>query len=213
MDKARFNLWVCNNCNTSINTKKDLNLFPTNLDDVIVCCDRPELICAYVSRTDIVWLESEADGYVIRHHIKAFTYEPKIKGVLDGSIKQTIRPSGKVPVKRGDTIRFHGWEGRPYFSKWSWQIRVKVSRVNNIKMLHHGILEGGIFFRWESLNLVAEADGIEQKEGMNHGESMGVLFNKMYRKELNENEMKGIDMQIIHWDEIEWITNEGDGSE
>jgi hypothetical protein len=47
------------------------------------------------------------------------TYEPKIPGVIDGTIRQTIRVGRKFRV--GDLVSFHGWEGRPYRSKWSFR--------------------------------------------------------------------------------------------
>lgn len=47
------------------------------------------------------------------------TYEPKIPGVLDGSITQTIRIGTDLMV--GDWIAFHGWQGKPYRSPWSFR--------------------------------------------------------------------------------------------
>jgi len=38
------------------------------------------------------------------------TYEPKIPGVIDGTIQQTIRVGRKFRV--GDLVSFHGWEGQ-----------------------------------------------------------------------------------------------------
>lgn len=47
------------------------------------------------------------------------TYKPKIPGVLNGSITQTIRIDTDLMV--GDWIAFHGWTGRPYRSPWSFR--------------------------------------------------------------------------------------------
>jgi hypothetical protein len=47
------------------------------------------------------------------------TYAPKIPGVLNGSIWQTIRVGRKYRV--GDLVSFHGWSGQPYRSKWSFR--------------------------------------------------------------------------------------------
>ena len=65
-------------------------------------------------------------------HVKAFTYEPKIKAVLSGVCTQTIRPLGKKIIEQGDTITFHGWEDRPYKSKWSWRLKALVSKVEYV---------------------------------------------------------------------------------
>ena len=70
-------------------------------------------------------------------HVMAITYNPKIQAVLDGSCRQTIRKG--LNVSAGDEILFHGWEGRPYRSKWSWRLRVVVSNVYNIKVSDYGI--------------------------------------------------------------------------
>ncbi len=47
------------------------------------------------------------------------TYEPKIQGVINGTIRQTIRKGWKLKI--GDQVAFHGWEGTPYKSKWSFR--------------------------------------------------------------------------------------------
>ena len=53
----------------------------------------------------------------------SLTYEPKIQPVIDGTCTQTIRTVGKAGRKSvGDLISFHGWQGRPYRSSWSWRM-------------------------------------------------------------------------------------------
>jgi len=55
-------------------------------------------------------------------HISALTYEPKVFDVRNGICIQTIRPKSETrPKNIGDYIMFHGWEGKPYHSKWSWR--------------------------------------------------------------------------------------------
>jgi len=73
----------------------------------------------------------------MRKHVMGMTYQPKIEPVLDGRCTQTIRKGRKVSV--GDEILFHGWEGRPYRSKWSWRKRVTVTTVINIIVHEDGI--------------------------------------------------------------------------
>lgn len=73
-------------------------------------------------------------------HVKAFTAEFKIEAVRSGKCTQTIRPLGKRPVQEKDTILFHGWEGRPYFSKWNWRMGVEVIKVINCEMFEDGVV-------------------------------------------------------------------------
>lgn len=46
------------------------------------------------------------------------TYKPKIQGVMDGTITQSIR---LTDLQVGDFIAFHGWSGKPYHSPWSFR--------------------------------------------------------------------------------------------
>ena len=107
----------------------------------------------------------------VRKYVKAFTYEPKIKAVRDGSITQTIRPDPKGSyVQVGDEILFHGWSGKPYRSPWSWRLRVKVTEIMNLYIYRD------MFFireapdwprRWDSplANELAQLDGIKPPTG------------------------------------------------
>ena len=63
-------------------------------------------------------------------HVMAITYEPKVFPLRYGGCRQTIRRIGKKNISRGDVITFHGWQGRPYRSKWSWQKEVVVKEVH-----------------------------------------------------------------------------------
>lgn len=47
------------------------------------------------------------------------TYAPKIAAVQDGTCTQSIRID--TPLTVGDFVAFHGWEGRPYHSAWSFR--------------------------------------------------------------------------------------------
>ena len=47
------------------------------------------------------------------------TYPPKIAAVQEGTCTQSIRIDTRLGV--GDFIAFHGWEGRPYHSSWSFR--------------------------------------------------------------------------------------------
>lgn len=131
-------------------------------------------------------------------HVKAFTYKPKIQSVKDGRCTQTIRPLGKRPVQKGDSVLFHGWEGRPYRSKWSWRLRVNVidvktivigkigfSFLNNRKVLFLSIKE------WDS----SYGDNLARKDGIDPptGKALGELFNSMY--DLKEPK----EFQVITW--------------
>jgi len=54
----------------------------------------------------------------MRQRWRAITYKPKAEAVRDGLCRQTIR-KGEFAV--GDIQPFHGWEGLPYRSPWSWR--------------------------------------------------------------------------------------------
>ena len=111
---------------------------------------------------------------MMAHHYKALTYEPKIPGVRDGSIRQTIRPKPKVEVTVGDTITWHGWEGRPYRSPWSWRKDVVVTEVIPIMVSEGGYLwrpldvAGHMPHAWDGAhtNTLAALDGIDPPTGL-----------------------------------------------
>ncbi len=57
-----------------------------------------------------------------KKHCLPLTVEEKIKEVREGNITQTIRPvSENTPKLEGHWVMFHGWEGKPYRSSWSWR--------------------------------------------------------------------------------------------
>jgi hypothetical protein len=53
------------------------------------------------------------------HRFLPLTYKPKIPGVLTGWITQSIRID--TNLEDGDLIAFHGWEGKPYHSPFSFR--------------------------------------------------------------------------------------------
>lgn len=123
-------------------------------------------------------------------HIRAFTYEPKIPAVRALKCRQTIRPKGRRPVGIEDEILFHGWEGRPYRSKWSWRLKIKVDHVRMIRMWPEGVqfMPDLKIEPWEKLEWLAFLDGIPSWKEMEEG------FKKMHK-------LTGQEFQIISWSE------------
>jgi hypothetical protein len=80
--------------------------------------------------------------------------------VLLGKIRQTIRIGAKIPCLVDDKILFHGWEGRPYWSDWSWRLKVRLKYAADIKIYLDGIGWHGRFYNWEELGPLAKKDGI-----------------------------------------------------
>ena len=73
------------------------------------------------------------------NHCIALTYEPKIKGVCKGEIRQTIRKVGKRVYRVGDTLIFHGWSGRPYWSTWDWRLKgLTITEVYKVHIDNNG---------------------------------------------------------------------------
>ena len=94
-------------------------------------------------------------------HIMSFTYAPKIEGVRNGTIRQTIRKWRKNrTIRPGDYILFHGWEGRPYRSKWSWRKKVKVTEVYQLLFSEDGVYNLKRRVDDGTLNKLARDDGI-----------------------------------------------------
>jgi len=126
-------------------------------------------------------------------HVKAITYAPKIEPVRDGRCTQTIRKGNKVFVN--DEILFHGWEGRPYRTKWSWRKRVVVTDIYDIDIQNVGIAFTGEegMYPWNSsmCYTIAREDFIDPPTG----EALrDVLFG------LNGLPKEPQEYQIIRWD-------------
>jgi hypothetical protein len=120
------------------------------------------------------------------------TYAPKIAGVLDGTITQTIRTGRKFSV--GDLVSFHGWEGRPYRSKWSFRTPyAPLETVIPIQIRPDGIKTTGAYgayYRWSRLTLLARLDGIEPPTG----EALRDVLLGMHKTP-----DEGIEAQILRW--------------
>lgn len=133
-------------------------------------------------------------------HILPLTYKPKIQAVREGRCRQTIRAGRKFQV--GDLVMFHGWEGKPYRSKWSfrtpwWKIHTSIW---NVQIFKEGILfpemtdwmdySPEMFSPWMVLDWIAELDGIDPPTG----EELGKVLLSMHR--IPE---EGFPAQIIRW--------------
>jgi len=130
----------------------------------------------------------------------SLTYQPKIRGVMDGTIRQTIRKIGMAGEKwPGDLISFHGWSGRPYRSPWSWRLPyTPITFAEPIRAFAEGIQwplqddpDCGIY-SWDSLfcRALAQLDGIYPATGQHL---------KTVLMDLNKIPEEGILMQIIRW--------------
>lgn len=124
------------------------------------------------------------------------TYPPKIPGVCDGTIGQTLRPGMKYIV--GDRISFHGWEGKPYRSKWSFRTPYfTLTEVIPTYLFLDGIalpnLDFTRLFEWShpEIDKIARLDGIDPPTG----EALRDLLNTMYKLSAEG----GIPFQIIRW--------------
>lgn len=99
------------------------------------------------------------------HRFLPLTYKPKIPGVLAGTINQSIRID--TDLQGGDFIRFHGWEGVPYHSKWSFRtpyLQLTMAMPVNIRKNDSVYFpETGETYKRPSgfLNTLAALDGID----------------------------------------------------
>ena len=124
------------------------------------------------------------------------TYRPKIARVASGEIRQTIRPGLRYRV--GDQVSFHGWEGRPYRSRWVNRTGYfKLSSVTDVRVFPHGITRWELKGQWipvpwsaPSVDLLARLDGIDPPTG----QELGWLFTTMY--DLPDD---GMDFQVLRW--------------
>ena len=124
-------------------------------------------------------------------HILPLTYEPKIPDVLSGKCTQTIRPiSYTKPKNKGDLVMFHGWEGKPYYSKWSfrtpyWEITQSFDihfESNNRNII---IREADEYLNFHTLSK-GEANLIAVLDGFKNLEELIIQFKKMYGDDLWE---------------------------
>ena len=104
-------------------------------------------------------------------HILSMTYGPKIEGVRNGAIRQTIRRlNPKRPFKLGDKLLIHGWSGKPYRSPWNWRMEAIVTEVFELCVADWGVVGLENPPRWtswddEGVDYLAESDGIDPPTG------------------------------------------------
>ena len=124
----------------------------------------------------------------------ALTYDPKIEKVRNGECTQIIRTRRKRTISVGDLIIFHGWEGRPHHTKWSWRKKVIVTSVEDIMVHRYGILflKNLNKVHWDHLGPLAARDGINPPSGYELQRSLFV--------DPNNPSKEPIEMQIIRWD-------------
>lgn len=128
----------------------------------------------------------------MKKHNIALTYKPKIEAVLNGRCRQTIRVGHRFEV--GDLVSFHGWEGLPYRSKWSFrtpyfELKTVINADFNKK---YGMYVAGTWYNWYDPEIkgIAELDFIDPPTG----EAIcGVLFG------LNAKQGSHFEAQIIRW--------------
>jgi len=121
------------------------------------------------------------------------TYAPKIAGVCDGSIRQTIRVGRKFSP--GDLVSFHGWSGKPYRSPWSFRTEYfTLTMARCIQIVPGGIVWPGAmheeYYAWRELDCLAARDGIEPPTG----EALRDVLLGMHTIP-----DEGIDAQILRW--------------
>lgn len=103
----------------------------------------------------------------------AVTYKPKIEPIKDGRCTQTIRKGRKFKV--GDSILIHGWEGKPYRSKWDWRKRITLIEVINCHISNEGIMSSIGLLEWDDVytTVLADNDYIHPATG---SELRNILF-------------------------------------
>lgn len=121
------------------------------------------------------------------------TYAPKIAGVQDGTIRQTIRTGRKFAV--GDLVSFHGWSGRPYFSKWSFRTPYfPLVEVLDIFIEPGGLRrEGQSVVKWTEpiMDSIARMDGIVPPTGA----ALAAVLTGLNKIP----DGQGVEAQIIRW--------------
>jgi hypothetical protein len=121
------------------------------------------------------------------------TYAPKIPKVLSGECRQTIRVGRKF--KPCDLVSFHGWEGKPYRSKWSFRTPYFIiSTIVDLEIHSWGLLDSQtqreLYWDMPWANEIAERDGIDPPTG----EELGRVLCSMHKIP-----DEGLPAQIIVW--------------
>ena len=118
------------------------------------------------------------------------TYKPKIEPVLSGKCTQTIRPGDKYKV--GDQTAFHGWEGKPYRSRWSFRTEMfDLNEVIDIIVFPDSIFDyiTKMILTDEECDELARLDNIVPPTKKELLKVLGSMHDLEY----------GVDMQIIRW--------------
>ncbi len=126
-------------------------------------------------------------------HILPLTYAPKIPAVLSGGCTQTIRAGRKF--NRGDLVSFHGWDGRPYRSRWSfrtpyWETVCAVDIEIHPWGFLDEITQMELYWDQPYANTIAARDGIVPATG----EELGRVLLAMHKIP-----PEGLPAQIIRW--------------
>lgn len=131
-------------------------------------------------------------GIFVKKHNLSLTYIPKINAVLSGKCRQTTRVGHKFTV--GDLISFHGWENKPYRSKWSFRTPyMELIQVIDGMLYPWGfVISPNTEHRWEHWEMDSFAlwDGIDPPTGIELGRVL---------TSLNKIPDEGVEMQIIRW--------------
>lgn len=129
-----------------------------------------------------------------RHQYLPLTYEPKMPGVLAGTIDQSIRMYTSLNV--GDFVAFHGWSGTPYRSGWSFRTPfMKIYQATPITIFQKAV---NIFFESGRMNLKLgdpELDAIAGFDGINP--ATGVELIRVLRSMHGKGTLHG---KILRWD-------------
>ncbi|HUU86733.1 MAG TPA: hypothetical protein VMX17_03175 [Candidatus Glassbacteria bacterium] len=118
-------------------------------------------------------------------HILPLTYEPKIPDVCSGECTQTIRPiSYTKPKNVGDQVMFHGWDEKPYRSKWNF--RTPYWKIIESFDIHFVETSNGVVIRKADKNLnfhtlsKTEMNKLAVLDGFKNIEKMFAEFHRMY---------------------------------
>ena len=129
-------------------------------------------------------------------HIMPMTYEPKIEGVKNGTIRQTIRLlNGGREKKVGDVLIIHGWEGAPYRSRWGWQRREVINYTETFEATKNNIeSDGFLTWAWGEAYAtdLAIKDGIDPPTGLE-------LKNVLEKYHGRFHDFNPVHFQIIRW--------------
>ncbi|MFA4971981.1 MAG: hypothetical protein WC683_05160 [bacterium] len=143
----------------------------------------------------------------MKKHNLPLTYPPKIAAVLAEECTQTIRPGRRFAI--GDLLSLHGWEGKPYRSKWSFRTPYwPLVSVDDIWIERGGIRLTAdttycqvdqirvepILVPWTLLDRLAAKDGIVPPTG----EELGRVLLGMHEKAVKR-AGGSFPAQIIRW--------------